>query len=165
MTARQYALNLSLSFITYSGGPYLKPYQYGARFVYDYLKNQTAQNLIAKNDEINLSTQLEQLNNDPWIGDLYVDWVVRLKNIGIKTVMVSRLVEPWIDGRDDVPLLRFLNQTTPGYDAIKAYCVSGQTGNLPVSVPMPTDNFVCSKGCVWGECINNTCVCYQGYDG
>lgn len=29
----------------------------------------------------------------------------------------------------------------------------------------PSDNFVCSPECKWGDCINNTCVCYQGASG
>jgi hypothetical protein len=163
--ASQLAIKQNISLICYSGGPYLKVPQYGARFVYDYLKNQTAQNLINKNDEIVLATQLEQFNNDPWVGDLYVDWIVRLNNIGLKTVMISRLVEPWTDGRDYVPLLRYLNASTPAYNAVAAYCVNGTVGTFALSASIPSDNFTCSPTCAWGDCLNNSCVCYQGYSG
>lgn len=164
--ARQYATQKNLQLVCFSGGPYLKVPQYGAQFVYDFLKNQTADNLLAKNHEIELAAQLEGLNRDPWMGDLALDWVARLRNLGVKTVMFYQFVENWTDNRYGVPLLRALNgTTTPVYDAIKASAVSGRTSAFPLSVPPPSDNFVCSPACVWGDCINNTCICYIGYSG
>jgi hypothetical protein len=99
VNAYQYIIQKNLSMVSYSGGPYLKVPQYGYQFLYDYIMNQTAQNLIYKNDEIQLALQLEALNSDPWMGDLILDWLTRMRNIGVNTVVFYTLVEPWTDDR------------------------------------------------------------------
>lgn len=164
--AHKHTTNNHLELIAYAGGPYLKVPQFGAQFAYDFFKMQSAQNLIDKNHEIELSAQLEALNRDPWMTELMLDWITRLRNIGVKTIVLYQLVEAWTDARFGVPLLRSLNgTTTPTYDGVKDFIVNSRTSTFPLSVAPPADNFVCSPACVWGDCINNTCVCYVGYSG
>lgn len=152
--------------VCYSGGPYIKVPQFGAQFGYDFLKYQTPANLVLKNKEVALAAQLEALNRDPWMAELTLDWIRRLKNFGVSTVMFYQFVEAWTDSRFGVPLLRALNGTsTPVYDAVKEYIVSNRVSTFPLTVAPPADDFVCTPSCVWGDCISNICVCYVGYSG
>lgn len=134
--------------------------------MYDQWNLKTAQNLIYKTQEISLAAQLEALNRDPWMGELILDWAARMNNIGVKTVMFFNFVEQWTDNRWGVPLLRSLNgSTTPTYDAVMGAIKKGRKSSFPLSKPVPTDNFVCTPSCVWGDCVNNSCICYVGYSG
>lgn len=36
---------------------------------------------------------------------------------------------------------------------------------MPTFGSVPTNPFICSPSCVWGDCINNVCACYAGYSG
>jgi hypothetical protein len=76
--------------------------------------------------------------------------------------MCSRLVEPFTDDRDDVPLLPFLNTTTTVYNATiqRILQIYNRDSTFPQFGVLPSNNFVCNPLCVWGDCINNICSCY-----
>lgn len=115
--AFQMAKRNGTNLITFSGGPYLKTYQY------DYIwKNKTSA-VYADNAtmELNLANTLKDMNlNDPWVGEFYLQWIARLKSMGMKSITFCQFVGgPWTLNTDIVPLVQYLNMTTPVYTAIK----------------------------------------------
>lgn len=164
--AAQLAVMKGVELVCFSGGPYIKIPAYGYLYRYDYLKQQSPDRLILRNQEAALDPVLEALNHDPWMGELILDWITRLNNIGVRTVMFYTLVEPWTVMRAGVPLLRYLDgSTTPTYDAVMDKILRNRNSLFSLSNPIPTDDFVCTPSCVWGDCINNSCICYVGYSG
>lgn len=58
--------------------------------------------------------------NDPWVGEFYLQWIARLKSMGMKTITLCQFVGgSWTLSTDIVPLVQYLNMTTPAYNAIK----------------------------------------------
>ena len=104
--------------------------------------------------------------NDNWVGEFYLQWLARLKSMGVMSVVFNSLVGgAFTLNTDIVPLLNFLNKTTPAYKAISDYVLKGKRTRLPISGTVPRNPFVCRSGCVWGDCISNSCRCYAGYSG
>jgi len=107
--------------------------------------------------------------NDPWVGDFYLQWLGRLKSIGIRSILFSQLCNLGTPAfnydMDFVPLVPFLNATTPAYNALNQSVFSGRQSSLPIAGTVPSNPSVCSSGCVWGDCILNSCACYAGYSG
>lgn len=149
--------------VGFSGGPYIKTYQYG------YIWKNSSNSSYSANAtlERTLANTLYNMNmNDPWVGEFYLQWLARMKGIGIKSVMFSQLVGGGFTlNTDIVPLLQFLNATTIAYNAIYDYVFNGRVTTLPIAGNVPANPFVCNPACVWGDCINNVCVCYAGYSG
>jgi hypothetical protein len=149
----------------FSGGPYLKVPAYYWNFRYSQnLSNQTLKTLAEQ--ETSLQTTLVNMTlNDPWVQELYLHWIARLKSMGVTTFMFSQLVGAFTNTSNVVPLLANLNSTTQTYRALRDYALSGRTTTLPISGVVPPNPFTCSPACVWGDCVNNICQCYAGYSG
>ena len=105
------------------------------------------------------------IQNDAWTQELYLHWIARLKSIGIKTLMISELIGSYIMDADRVPILSNFSDATPVFSALKDYSNINRATILPISGVVPSNNFVCSPACLWGDCVNNACVCYAGYSG
>jgi hypothetical protein len=89
--------------------------------------------------------------------------------MGVKSILFSQLVNLGTPAfnydMDFVPLVPFLNMTTPAYNALNDSVLKSRTSTLPIAGSVPANPSVCSAGCVWGDCILNTCACYAGYSG
>jgi len=85
--------------------------------------------------------------------------------MGIQTIMYSQLVGAFTTSRDIVPLLAYLNQTTPAWTALYQSLFNNRTTILPTVGTVPANPFTCSPTCKWGDCVNNACSCYAGYSG
>lgn len=84
--AFQMAKRNGTSLITYSSGPYIKTYRYG--YIW---KNKTS-NVYATNAtlELNLANTLKEMNlNDQWVGEFYLQWLARLKAMGMKSITLQ----------------------------------------------------------------------------
>lgn len=149
--------------ITFSGGPYIKTYRYA--YIW---KNQTNSSYADNATlELNLASTLNDMNlNDGWVGELYLQWIGRLKSMGMRSLVFTDFVGGGFTlNTDIVPLVPYLNMTTPTYTAISEYVTRGRRTTLPLAGTVPTNPFVCQPACVWGDCINNACACYAGYSG
>lgn len=151
--------------VMFSGGPYLKVPAYV--WNYRYSLNTTNQTLKTLADqETALQTTLVNFTlNDPWVQELYLHWIARLKSMGIKTFMFSQLVGTYTNTSSVVPLLPNLNSTTQIYKALSDYSLSSRVTTLPTFGTVPGNPFTCSPSCVWGDCVYNVCKCYAGYSG
>lgn len=71
--------------------------------------------------ELNLANTLKEMNlNDPWVGEFYLQWIARLKSMGMKSITFCQFVGgAWTLNTDIVPLVQYLNMTTPAFNAIK----------------------------------------------
>jgi hypothetical protein len=103
----------------FSGGPYLK----APRYVWNYRyslnsSNETLKTLAAEETALQ-STLVNFTLNDPWVQELYLHWIARLKSMGIKTFMFSQLVGAYTNNSDIVPLLPNLNSTTQIFTVLK----------------------------------------------
>jgi hypothetical protein len=109
--------------------------------------------------------------NDEWVGELYLQWLGRMKSMGIKSVLFSQLTSlgsPQTNINNDidfVPLIPYLNMTTPIFRALNESIFSNRVSTLPISGILPQNPSVCQPSCVWGDCILNSCSCYSGYSG
>ena len=62
--------------------------------------------------------------NDEWVGEYYLQWLGRMKSMGIKSVLFGQLTSlgsPQTNINNDidfVPLVPYLNMTTPIYRAL-----------------------------------------------
>lgn len=102
--------------ITFSGGPYIKTYRYA-----NIWRNTTNSSFAANATiELALANTLNNMNlNDNWVGEFYLQWLERLRSMGVKTVLFSQLVRGAFTLHTDiVPLVPFLNMTTPAYKAL-----------------------------------------------
>lgn len=165
--AYQLAKRNGTNLITFSGGPYIKTPRYG--FIW---RNKTDTATFAANATLqnNLALNLFNMNqNDPWVGEFYLQWLGRLKSMGVRSVMFSQLTNlgsPAFNyDMDFVPLVPFLNVTTPAYNALNDSVFKNRTSTLPISGTVPSNPSICSPNCIWGDCILNTCSCYAGYSG
>lgn len=58
--------------------------------------------------------------NDPWVGEFYLQWIARLKSMGVRSIVFGDFVGGGFTfSTDIVPLVPYLNMTTPAYNAIK----------------------------------------------
>jgi len=157
------ALNKT-SLICWSGGPYLKTPQYG--WVFQESRTPNSTNQVLANQETTLNNLLYSMTlNDSWVGELYLQWQARLTSMGIQTIMYSQLVGAFTTGRDIVPLLPYLNMTTPAYTALNQSFFNNRTTILATFGTVPPNPFKCSPACQWGDCVRNICACYAGYSG
>lgn len=86
--------------------------------------------------------------------------------MGVKSIVFCEFVGgAFTLNTDIVPLVPFLNMTTPAYRAISDYVNTNRVSTLPLSGTVPPNPFTCNPSCVWGDCINNLCSCYAGYSG
>lgn len=102
--------------ITFSGGPYIKTYRYGYIF-----KNKTNSSYLDNaTKELNLAYTLNDMNlQDNWIGEFYLQWIARLRSMGVKSILFSQLVTgAFTYDTDIVGLVPYLNLTTPAYKAL-----------------------------------------------
>lgn len=152
-------------FVTFSGGPYLRTPRYGWNFALSRNpSNVTLQNLAVK--ETTLYNRLNNMiQNDPWTQELYLHWIARLSSIGIKTLMISELISPYIMDADRVPILSNFTVATQVFNVLSDYSNANRVTTLPISGVVPSNTFVCNPACLWGDCVKNTCVCYAGYSG
>ena len=149
----------------FSGGPYLKVPAYFWNFRYSQnLSNETLKALAERETSLQ-ATLVNMTLNDPWVQELYLHWIARLKSMGVTTFMFSQLVGPFTNTSSVVPLLANLNSTTQTYTALREYALNGRTTTLPISGVVPPNPFTCSPSCVWGDCVYNICQCYAGYSG
>jgi hypothetical protein len=103
----------------FSGGPYLKVPAYVWNYRYSLnTSNQTLKTLADQETSLQ-NTLLNFTLNDPWVQELYLHWIARLKSMGIKTFMFSQLVGIYTNNSNIVPLLPNLNSTTQMYTALK----------------------------------------------
>lgn len=118
--AFQLATRNGTNLVTFSGGPYIKTQRYA--YIW---RNKTNSSLYATNAslEYDLAVTLFNMNqNDTWVGEFYLQWLARMKSMGIKSILFSQLTS--LGGPafnydiDFVPLLPFLNGTTPVYIAL-----------------------------------------------
>jgi hypothetical protein len=164
-TAYQLATRNGTNLVMFSGGPYLKVPAYVWNYRYSLnTSNQTLKTLA--NQETSLQATLTNLTlNDPWVQELYLHWIGRLKSMGITTFMFSQLVGVFTNASNFVPLLANLNSTTLAYTALKQYALNGRVSTLPISGTVPPNPFSCTPACQWGDCVYNSCQCYAGYSG
>jgi hypothetical protein len=54
--------------------------------------------------------------------------------------------------------------TTPAYTALNQSVFNNRTSILPLVGTLPPNPNNCT-GCLWGDCVLNTCACYAGYSG
>lgn len=167
--AYKFAWKIGKELITFSGNPNLKAPRYQWRFIYDWRKDQTPQNLIYKNQEIQLSNYLHDFHNNKFVKEIFHFWLIRLKNIGLKTLISPILVDPYTDDRDFIPLLENLSNTNSTF--YQAFVSFSKNETCPITISNSyTDmedinNEKCLAGCIWGDCINSKCICYGGYEG
>ncbi len=154
--------------ITFSGGPYLKAPRWG----YIWLNQTNSSYAVNATLELDLGTKLYNMNlNDEWVGEFYLQWLARMKSMGIKSILFSQLANlgsPQSNLNNDIdfiPLVPFLNMTTPTYRALNESVFNKRLTTLPISGTVPADPSKCSSGCLWGDCILNACSCYSGYSG
>jgi hypothetical protein len=163
--AYQLAKMNNTNLVTFTGGPYIKTPQYGWAFQYGNNKG-SSQYLANMNIEIAVNARLYNMNlNDNWVAELHLDYMARLRNLGIKTIMISLLVGANTTARDFVPILSNLNATSIIYDAINQSVFNNRTSTLQYAGIIPNNPSVCSPSCVWGDCVQTTCVCFEGYNG
>jgi hypothetical protein len=134
---------------------------------YRYSLNNSNQTLktLADQETALQATLVNFTLNDPFVPELYLHWIARLKSMGVTTFMFSQLVGQFTNNSNIVPLLSNLNSTTQNYLALRQYALSGRTTTLPTSGVVPPNPFTCSPSCVWGDCVYNACNCYAGYSG
>lgn len=166
-TAYQLAKMNGTDLVMFSGGPYLKTPWYGWNWQYSRNTSNLTLQSLASQETILYNTLANMTLNDPWVPELYLHWMGRLKSMGIRTLMFSQLVGPFTAASNIVPLLSNLSSTTQIYNAIKQSqgITSNRVTTLPLFGTVPSNPFVCNPACVWGDCVNNTCVCYAGYSG
>lgn len=118
-TAYQRAKMNGTNFVMFSGGPYLKVPAYVWNYRYSLnSSNQTLKTLADQENSLQ-STLVNLTLNDPWVQELYLHWIARLKSMGITTIMFSQLVGPFTNASNIVPLLPNLNSTTQIYNALR----------------------------------------------
>jgi hypothetical protein len=79
--------------------------------------------------------------------------------------MFSTLVGAFTTSRDIVPVLASLSVVTPTWTALYQSLYNNRITILPTFGTVPSNPFVCSPICQWGDCVNNVCACYVGYSG
>jgi hypothetical protein len=164
-TAFQFAKRNGTNLVMFSGGPYLKVPAYVWNYRYSLnSSNQTLKTLADQENSLQ-STLVNMTLNDPWVAELYLHWIARLKSMGVTTFMFSQLVGQFTNNSNIVPLLSSLNSTTQTYQALRDYALSNRTTALPTTGVVPPNPFTCSPACVWGDCVYNICQCYAGYSG
>ena len=164
--AYQIAKRNGTNLVTFSGGPYLKTPRYS------YIWRNKTNSSYAVNASLELTlanTLFNMTQNDSWVGEYYLQWYARMKSMGIRSVLFSQLTTSYGPAFsfdwDFVPLVPFLNTTTPTYLALNQSVFNNRTTTLPISGTVPSDPSVCSPSCLWGDCILNICACYAGYSG
>ena len=114
--AYQLAKMNGTNLITFSGGPYIKTPRYA------YIWRNQSNSSFAANATIEqaLANTLNNMTlNDNWVGEFYLQWIGRLKAMGVKSLVFADFVGgAFTLNRDIVPLLPFLNMTTPAYKAL-----------------------------------------------
>ena len=161
--AYRFALHIGKEFITFQGSPQLKAPRYEWRFMYDFKKNETEQNLIYKNQEIELSDDLHEFHKNSFVKEILHNWLIRLKNIGIKTIISAILVDPYTDNRDFIPLVENLSSKDSTF--YQAYVAYRNNEKCAIELTAEDPNIPCDKNCVYGDCTDEKCVCYEGYEG
>lgn len=118
--AYQLSARNGTNLITFSGGPYLKTPKYA--YIWS---NKTNSTLYAANASLELdlaNTLFNMTQSDTWVGEFYLQWFARMKSMGIRTVTFTQLANlagPAFNfDLDVVPLVPFLNTTTPAYQAL-----------------------------------------------
>jgi hypothetical protein len=79
--------------------------------------------------------------------------------------MVSELAGFYITDTDRVPILGNFTVQTQIFNVLKDYSKIDRATTLPISGVVPSNTFICNPSCLWGDCVNNTCICYAGYSG
>ena len=165
--AYQISRSNGTNLITFSGGPYIKTPQYA------YIWRNKSDSVTYRANatiEFDLAITLFNMNqNDPWVGEFYLQWLGRLKSMGIRSNVFSQLTSLGSPAFNYdiyfVPLVPFLNTTTPAFKALSQSVSNGRTSILPISGTVPSNPSVCAPACAWGDCVLNRCACYAGYSG
>ncbi len=66
---------------------------------------------------------------------------------------------------DRVPILSNMITKTQIFKVLQDYSSNNRVTILPLSGVVPSNPFICNPSCVWGDCVNDSCVCYAGYSG
>lgn len=138
--AFKFSRKIGKELIAYGSNFMLKAPRYEWRFIYDFKKIQTEENLKNKNQEINLSEQLRNFYQNDFVTEIFHNWLIRLSNIGLKTIVSPIFVDPFTDDRDFVPLMESLEKKSENSKFYKAFVAFSRNESCSIGITNESNN-------------------------